>query len=547
MAALAPAARTVTRRDWYGLAVLVAGVALLLINGTVVAVLMPVVITDLGMTLTQAQWANAIFTLTFAALLLPAGWLGARYGARRILVIGVLLFTVGTLLVGSAGSAEIFIAARAVQGIAAALINPTALSVLNDTFRGPARIKAFAVWGAALGGAAALGPLIGGWLSDAWSWRAAFLINVPLAIGVLIGCATLLSETASARTRRRFDLTGAVLASSGLVVLVFTLIEGHEYGWIQPAKDLQILGFTWSQDAPLSIVPFLLVLGAGLMAAFARHETRLAESGGAPLADLRLFRIPTFRRGNITLLLATLGQFGLIFTLPLFCSVVLGYTTSETGWAMASLALGAMVSAIIAAPLAKRMSLRRLINSGMFAAAAMMAALGLLLSPGISFGALAAGLFLYGAGVGIATAQLSGVILQDVDLPQSGQASAIQATARQLGSAMGTAVLGTILAVTLSSQVSAALSDVPGLPEQVVSPLSDAIAESGGTAIVTIRDADAANAFAGLPGEAQVDPVVAASVEGYTDATRLTLLAGSLIILAGAVISLRLHESGPKS
>ena len=116
-------AEPVTRRDWYGLAVLVAGVSLLLINGTVFAVLIPVIIPDLEMTLTQAQWANAIFTLTFAALLLPAGWLGARFGQRRTLVAGVLLFTVSCLLVGSAESAEVFIGARGVQGVAAALIN----------------------------------------------------------------------------------------------------------------------------------------------------------------------------------------------------------------------------------------------------------------------------------------------------------------------------------------------------------------------------------------------------------------------------------------
>ena len=339
-------------------------------------------------------------------------------------------------------------------------------------------------------------------------------------------------------------MPGVLLSASSLMLVVFGLIEGYNYGWVTPTQEVTFLGITWPASAPLSIIPFILGTGALLGWAFVRHEIRRAEQGRAPLADMRLFGFASFRRGSTVLLIATAGQAGLFFTLPLFCQIVLGFDTLETGWAFTSLAVGSIVSAALAPKLAPRFGLRALIIGGMALAGVTLLVLAVMLDPSISFAGMLPWLFGYGLGIGMATAQLTSVILAEIPPRESGQGSALQSTARQLGSSLGTALLGTILAVVLTSQVTSALQGVAGLPEQVVNPLADAVAESGGTVIVTIRDAQAAEAFTGTPQEPFVQPVIDASIAGYTDATRITLAIGALIIMAGAGAALRLPRGG---
>jgi EmrB/QacA subfamily drug resistance transporter len=509
---------------------------------------MPTIIADLDMSLVQAEWANAAYTLTFAALLLPVGWFGDRFGRRRMLVIGIVVFILGTVLVGASQSGSQLIASRFVQGMGGAIISPSTLSVINATYRGRDRTIAFAVWGSAMGGSAAIGPLLGGWMAETWSWRTAFLINVPIAVVTIIGAMLLLEETRGG-VRRGFDVLGALLSTSAITFLVFALIEGHQYGWITPREDVDLLGFTWSADAPVSIIPVLIVLGAALAAMFVRHELALAESGGQPLADLRLFRHPSFRYGNVTVLIVMLGEFGVIFTLPLFCQVVLGFDTLETGWVFVALAMGALIAGGGVPRLAARMDIRRIIIGGMVLEGSAAIVLALTLGSDTTFWTLAPVLMVYGLGVGTASAQLTGAILIDVPAEESGQGSAMQSTSRQLGSVLGTAVLGTILATTISGQVSQALKSVEGLPDKAINPIAQAVEESGGTAVIAIRDAQAADAFRGKPTEPFVQPVIDASIEGYTQAVRVTLGVGAVIILLGAASATRLpgrRETSPQ-
>ena len=391
-----------------------------------------------------------------------------------------------------------------------------------------------------MGGAAAVGPLLGGWMEQTWGWRAAFLITIPVAGVVLLGIARFLDETPRDEQVRGLDVPGVLLSASSLVLIVYGLIEGYNYGWVTPTQEVTVLGITWPADAPVSIIPIILGIGVLLGWAFVRHELRRAAQGRAPLADMRLFRFTSFRRGSSVLLIATMGQAGLFFTLPLFCQIALGFDTLDTGWAFASLAVGSVVSAALAPKLAPRFGLRALIIGGMALAGVTLLALALFLDPSMGFAGMLPWLFGYGLGIGMATAQLTSVILSEIPTRESGQGSALQSTARQLGSSLGTAVLGTILAVVLTSQVTAALSGVEGLPEQAVNPLADVVAESGGTVILTIRDAQAAEAFTGTPQEPFVQPVIDASIAGYTDATRITLAVGALIILVGAGAALRL-------
>ena len=532
----------ITRAQWSQLLVLVGSVSIMVVNGTVLAVLLPVIITDLGLTNTQAAWANSAFALVFAALLLPAGWLGDRWGQRRVLVAGLILFLIGAVLVGTASSGATFIAARAIQGAAGAMISPSALAIVNSTFRGSQRVAAFGVWGAVMGGMAGLGPLMGGWIGDVWGWRAAFLLNVPLVILALLGIRRVLDDVQSG-VARRFDLVGLLLSAGALVLLVFGLIQGYAYGWIRPATDVEILGLTWPATAPVSIIPFILALGLTLAVLFFGYESRRMDAGHDVLADVRLFGYRSFRLGNITLIVMAVGQIGLFFTLPLFCQIVLGYSTTQTGWVFVSLALGAMVSAALGTRLGPRLGLRTLIVLGLAISAVTLGALAWLLSVDMSPWLLGSALFVYGFGSGLANAQLTSVTLWEVPTPKSGQASALQSTARQIGSSLGTAVLGTVLAIVVTSQVSSALQAID-VPDPAVNPIAEAVATSSGTSILVIQDAQVAGAFEGNTVEPFVPAVIEASTAGYTEAVRITLSVGALFLLAAAALATALPKEG---
>ena len=225
---------TASTRRWLGLIAIALGVALIVVDTTIVNVIVPSIVRDLDVTSVQTQWIQESYAIVFAALLLLVGRVADIVGARRVFITGVVLFGVTSLLAGLAPSGEMLVLARFLQGAGAALILPTSLSLLNASFTGKARGQAFAVWGSTIGAATALGPLLGGWLSEHASWRWAFGINIPLVIVICVAAFAFIDR--SPRTRGRVDVIGAVLSIVGLGLLAFGLIEGRTYGWGAPSS-----------------------------------------------------------------------------------------------------------------------------------------------------------------------------------------------------------------------------------------------------------------------------------------------------------------------
>ncbi len=313
---------------WWALAAVALGVSLIIMDATVVNVALPVIIEDLGLSATEAEWMNAIYSLLFAALLLTVGRVGDLYGRRRIFAVGMAVFVLASIAAGAAGSAAVLIGARLVQGVGAAMILPATLSTLNAVFVGRERAIAFAVWGSTIGGMAAVGPLVGGWLTTDVSWRWAFWLSVPVGLAVLAGIATVVPETRDETAGRGLDWGGVVLSSVGMGAIVFALIESRTYGW-------------WRQDSgAISPVPVALAGGVALMVAFVALQRARRRAGRVVLVDLRLLGIRSFRYGSIAALIVALGEFGLIFTLPLLLQNALGYSALGTGWLIVSLAVG---------------------------------------------------------------------------------------------------------------------------------------------------------------------------------------------------------------
>jgi EmrB/QacA subfamily drug resistance transporter len=503
-------------RRWLGLIALSLGVGLIVVDATIVNVIVPSLVEDLGVTSLQTQWVLESYAIVFAALLLVTGRLTDLLGARRLFLAGVVVFAVTSVLAGLAPGGGTLVAARFLQGIGGAMILPASLALVNATFTGRERAQAFAIWGSTIGAAAALGPLLGGALAEV-SWRWAFGINVPLGALVFAGVAAFLAP--SPRTSGRVDITGAVLSVLGLGLLAFALIEGRTYGWLVSTRPLNIAGLSW--DGGPSPVLVALLVAVLVLTAFTRRQAALGReaTGTPPLVDLRLFSIASFRNGNIATLFIGLGEFGIVAVLPLWLQFTLGYGALQAGLALVPLAVGSFLASGASAGMDGRMSALGMVRLGLALEIAGLACLGLIVTADVSWWPIALALLLYGVGVGFATAQVTNVVLVDVPAQSSGQGSGVQSAARQLGSALGIAVLTTAFYSLLDTRLDRLLTG-DGMAAEQAGRYAGAVTESAGAAI------------APLAADPRTVPVADAARVAMTEGTALAAcLAAGLLVL----------------
>jgi EmrB/QacA subfamily drug resistance transporter len=479
---------TSPRTRWFGLLFISLAVSLIILDSTIVNVSIPSIIEDLGISSTQVQWVQESYTLVFAALLLVFGALSDRFGRRRLLIIGMVIFVIASVFAGLADNGNLLIAARVLQGFGGAMILPTTLSLVNANFRGKERGIAFAIWGSTIGGMVAVGPLLGGWLTTDYSWRWAFGINIPLGIIIIIGAMLTVVESKASGPLRRIDWVGALFSIIAMASLVFGLIEGRSYGWWLVNKPFTIGDWTWSLG--ISVIPFLFALFVVATAAFILWGQSRMKAGKSTLIAFNLFSIASFRNGNIAAMVISLGEFGIILSLPIWLQFVVGYDALQTGFVILALAVGAFAASGLAGGLGSRVSPVRLVQIGIVLEVIGVAGVGFSISPDSTWINVVPWLFVYGLGVGMATAQLTNVILRDVPVQESGQASGTQSTSRQLGSALGIAVLGTILFTSAQLQLTSSLTDA-GMPDAQVTATVSAVIDSAGGAIMAF-DADPA-------------------------------------------------------
>jgi EmrB/QacA subfamily drug resistance transporter len=510
---------TSSRTRWIGLVFISIAVALIIVDSTIVNVAIPSVVKELEITSTQVQWVQESYTLVFAALLLVFGTLADRFGRRRLLLIGVSIFGLASILAALSQSGDLLIGSRVLQGVGGAMILPSTLSIINATFRGRERGIAFAIWGSTIGGMAAVGPLLGGWLTTYFSWRWAFGINVPLGVAIIIGLLLFVSASKDDGPVRRVDVIGAVLTVVTSASLVFGLIEGRTYGW-------------WLSDSPpdfwtleVSPIPFAFAITLVAGTAFVLWGRRREGQGKSTMLAFGLLRIPSFRNGNIAALIVSLGEFGIILSLPLWLQNVLGYDALQTGFVILALAIGSFVASGFAGAYGNRVSPVWIVRVGLVAEIVGVAAVGLVIGVDTPWWAIVPGLFVYGFGVGLATAQLTSVVLRDVPVEQSGQGSGTQSTARQIGSALGIAILGTILFTSVGTVLDARLAD-RGVPAATAEQISSLVVDSAGTAI---------------PGlEAQNADAAADAKVAFSDGTKFAAFAAAGFLALGFLATLRL-------
>ena len=516
-----------SRAKWFGLVIISLAVSLIIVDSTIVNVAIPSIVDELKITSTQVQWVQESYTLVFAALLLMFGTIADRVGRRKLLVLGVIIFGASSVLAALAWSGDVLIGFRVLQGVGGAMILPSTLSIINATFRGRDRAIAFAVWGSTIGGMAAVGPVLGGWLTTYFSWRWAFGINVPFGILILIGIALYVLESREPDARG-IDIVGAVLSVVASGALVFGLIEGRTYGWWLADKVPDIGSWKWPFE--LSPIPIVFLIAVLAIAGFIGWGIHRERAGKNTMLAFGLFRIASFRNGNIVAMIVSLGEYGIILSLPLWLQNVLGYDALQAGFIILALAIGSFVSSGFAGAFGNRVSPVTIVRVGILAEIVGIIIVAFNITPTAQWWQIVPGIFVYGFGVGLATAQLTSVVLKDVPLDQSGQGSGTQSTARQIGSALGIAILGTVLFTNLGAGLQAKLDERPEIPAAAATQIVDAVVDSAGGAI---------------PGlDAQSADVAADARQAFSDATRLGAFTAAGFLALGFVATLRLTGSG---
>ena len=367
---------------------------------------------------------------------------------------------------------------------------------------------------------AAVGPLVGGWLTTYYSWRWAFWLNVPVGLLVLVGIALWVPQTRDDTGGRGLDVVGVVLSALGMGAIVFALIEGQRYGWLVQASGA------------ISPVPIAMAAGLLLMATFVTLQLRRARDGKIVLVDPRLLAVRSFRFGSLAALIVALGEFGLLFTLPLLLQNALGFSALGTGWLVMALAVGTFLISGLTPRLTALLGSRAVVRLGLATEALAVAGLAVTLSASTGGWVIAGWLFGYGVGVGLATAQLTSVILSEIPVAESGQASGLQSTFRQLGSALGVALLGTLLLGTLGRSTTAHL-DAAGVPPAAGQAVVAAVTDSAGAVIPSLR---------ARPGTAVAGD---AAAEGMISASKVTTGVAALIIGLGLAATWALPRTPP--
>ena len=490
---------TIYRRRWFTLGVLCLSLVMIVVGNTVLNVAIPTLSRELGATSTQLQWMVDSYALVFAGLLLTAGALGDRFGRKGALTIGLVIFGAASAISAIADSPAQLIATRAVMGLGAALVMPATLSILTNVFPPKERARAIAIWAGFAGAGAAIGPIAGGWLLEHYWWGSVFLLNVPIVI-LAIGAGRVLVPTSRDPQHVAFDPIGAGLSIIGVSSLVYGFIEAPDFGW----------------GDPVTLSAF--AVAAVFLVAFSWWELRFDH----PMLDLRYFKDKRFMSGSLAITFVFFVLFGSFFLMTQYLQVVLGYSPLGAGLRTLPMAFGLMFFAPTGAKLVEKFGAKRVVSGGLF-----VVAIGLLMLSRVGVEAnypyFALCLIVLSAGMGNTAAPSTASIMSAMPMRKAGVGSAVNDTSRELGGALGVAVLGS-LAI---SHYSTTLADK--IPDGVPARVAEIVTGSVGGAVELSRQVGGATGAA----------IAAAAKSAFVDAMDLALVVGAVIAVVASVLVFR--------
>jgi EmrB/QacA subfamily drug resistance transporter len=515
-------------KTWRVVLILSAAQFILVLDTTVMNVSISNVVADLNTTVEKVQLAITAYMLVMASTMLLGGKLGDIWGRRRAFRIGVVVFALGSGLTAVAPSIGVLLLGWSlIEGLGAAIMVPALVALIASNYEGQKRATAYGIIGAVAAAGAAAGPLIGGAVTTAASWRLVFAGEVVIAAFALL--ASGLIRDAPVERKPKLDWVGALLSILGLVLIVYGVVQSSVWGWILP-RNPPTIGGTEITPLGLSPVPFVILAGAAVLLGFARWSERREARGEEPLLRIALLRIRQLRGGSLMIFAQQTILLGTFFAVPLYLQVVLGKDAFQTGLKLLPLSVVMLLTAMAAPSLATRFSPRAIVRAGLLAL--LVATLGLVGSVDHTLNsvAFAVSLGIMGFGGGLMVSQLGNVIMSAVKPSETGEAGGIQGTFQYLGGALGTALVGAVLLSGLTAAFNQSVVDNP----QISPPTEErlAVATEQGIEFVPTAAVETQLDKAGVqPQEAQ------AIASGYDDAQISALKVALLSVAIFAVVS----------
>ncbi len=519
-------------RKWAPVFVLALGLMIIIIDTTLLNVALAYVIRDLQTDIQSIQWVITAYALTLAALTITGGRLGDLWGRKRMFIVGAAIFALGSFIASISKNVGTMIAGESIiEGIGAALMMPSTMSLLISTYRGRDRAIAMGVWGGTAAAAAAIGPILGGFLTTHFNWRWGFRINIFVAAILIIG-SVIIKERRDEKEKSTLDIFGVILSSIGLLALVFGIIESSSYGWYKAKDIFSFFGHKLDLGG-ISIVTPALIIGLIIIILFVAWELRMDKRGMTPLVSMKLFRNNQFTSGVAVTALLALGQTGMIFALPIFFESVRGLDAFHTGLAFLPTSLTSLIVApLSAAVLSRKVGPKRLIQAGLLFSTVGMIIIRSNLQIDASTHNFIFGMIIYGAGIGLSMSTLSNLTLSAVSVEEAGEASGVNNTFRQIGSSLGSAVVGAALLTALATNLNSGISSSQAIPNQLKPQITSAVTSQtsnvefgGGAQISTKLPANVAN------------EIITVSHKATTDANRLALIYAALFTGLGFLLT----------
>ncbi|WP_345761199.1 MFS transporter [Diaminobutyricibacter sp. McL0608] len=466
-------------KKWSVVIILGAAQFVMVLDGTVMNVSISTVVADLNTTVSAMQAAITFYTLTMASVMLLGAKLGDLWGRRRAFVIGSIVYAIGSLTTALAPNIVVlFLGWSIIEGLGAVLVIPAIAALVADNYTGPSRITAFAIIGAVSGAAVAAGPLIGGFVTTYFSWRYVFVAEVVI-MAVVVLFARVIADKAGRRSER-IDVWSVLLSAAGLVFVVLGMLQSKTWGWITPLASPEINGVP-IQPLGISLSAWLILLGAILLWAFIARQRRLVATGRPPLVHVSLFDIRQLRSGLGVLGAQYAVTAGLFFMVPVYLQMTLGLDALQTGIRIFPLSISLILFSIVGTRLSRIWSPRRIVRVGQWILVGSAILLLGAVSPDLQSFLFGLGMFLAGAALGLLASQLGAVNMSSVTEKETSEVGGLQGVFQNLGSSLGTALIGSILIGALTTSFSAGVA-ASTLPSDVKATV--ATETEGGVAIV---------------------------------------------------------------
>jgi len=470
----------------------------MVLDSTVMNVSISTVVKDLNTTVAAMQAAITFYTLTMASLMLLGAKLGDVWGRRRAFVIGSVIYACGSLLTAlSPNIAVLFLGWSVIEGVGAVLVIPAIAALIANNYQGQDRVTGFAIIGATSGAAVALGPLIGGYVTTYLSWRYVFVGEVVVMAAVVV-FSRLVPDTSRPQSIR-IDAFSVLLSAAGLIMIVFAMLQSKTWGWILPKQSPEINGVPIN-PLGLSLVPYLLLAGGFLLWAFFARQEALIRRGRPPLVHVSMLSIKQLRSGLSVLAAQYMITAGLFFMIPVYLQMTLGLNALETGIKIFPLSVSLILFSVVGTRLTAIWSPRRIIRLGQLVLVVSSFVLLGSVSLELRSGLFAAGMFFAGAALGLLASQIGNVTMSSVGVERSSEIGGLQGIFQNLGSSLGTALIGSVLIASLSSSFLGAV-DSSDLPSNVKDQVT--ASTQSGVNIVPVSTVNDIATQAGLsPGDA---------------------------------------------